>query len=162
MEVELYGNNYPVTTSNFLNNIEKGIYRNISFYKIIYFSQGKVVHSGIYPVGNYNKVDDKILKLSKNFIPLELKLKNEEEPRYNQQIEDPVYIAKLKNLFEKGSLAMVKVRNKNSSSSEFFISTNKLPELDGRYSVFGKVISGLEILNKIDKNDFIYEIKISD
>ena len=103
----------------------------------------------------------RFVKLSKNFIPLELKLKNEEEPRYNQQIEDPVYIAKLKNLFEKGSLAMVKIGKKNSSSTEFFFVTNKFPELDGRYSIFGKIVKGIEVLEKIEKKDLIYEIIIS-
>ena len=53
---------------------------------------------------------------------------------------------------------MVKVNNKRSSSTEFFFSLNNSPELDGRYSVFGRVISGLEILEKIDKNDLIKKI----
>ena len=68
---------------------------------------------------------------------------------------------KLTNIFEKGSLAMVKSGNRNSSSTEFFFVTNKFPELDGRYSIFGKVIKGIEILDKINKQDLIYEIIIS-
>ena len=56
---------------------------------------------------------------------------------------------------------MVKKGEINSSSTEFFFVTNKFPELDGRYSVFGKVVKGIEILDKIDKKDLIFEIIIS-
>ena len=56
---------------------------------------------------------------------------------------------------------MVKSGKSNSSSTEFFFVTNKLPELDGRYSVFGKIVKGIEILDKIEKKDLIYEIMIS-
>ena len=55
---------------------------------------------------------------------------------------------------------MVKSGEKNSSSTEFFFVTNKFPELDGRYSIFGKVVKGIEILQEIDKEDLIYEIII--
>ena len=87
-------------------------------------------------------------------------MKKEIEPKYRYQIEDPRQIIKLANLFEKGSLAMVKSGKRNSSSTEFFFVTNKFPELDGRYSIFGKVINGLEVLDKINKEDLIYEIII--
>ena len=50
---------------------------------------------------------------------------------------------------------MVRINKKRSSSTEFFFSLNSFPELDGRYSIFGKIISGLQILDKIDKNDLI-------
>ena len=56
---------------------------------------------------------------------------------------------------------MVKSGKNYSSSTEFFFVTNKIPSLDGRYSIFGKIIKGLEILEKINKEDFIKEIKIS-
>ena len=56
---------------------------------------------------------------------------------------------------------MVKSGRRNSSSTEFFFVTNKFPELDGRYSVFGKIVKGIEILDKINKEDLIYEIMIS-
>ena len=56
---------------------------------------------------------------------------------------------------------MVKINEKRSSSTEFFFSLNNLPEFDGRYSIFGRVISGLEILDKIDKNDLIKKIEFN-
>ena len=56
---------------------------------------------------------------------------------------------------------MVRSGKNNSSSTEFFFVTDKFPELDGRYSIFGKVTEGIEVLEKINKDDFIYEITIS-
>ena len=56
---------------------------------------------------------------------------------------------------------MVKRGEKNSSSTEFFFVTNKIEELDGRYSVFGKVVKGIDVLKRIDREDFIYDIKMS-
>ena len=63
--------------------------------------------------------------------------------------------------FESGSIAMVKSGRKKSSSTEFFFVTNKIPELDGRYSIFGKIINGLEVLEKLNEEDFIKEVKVS-
>ena len=83
------------------------------------------------------------------------------KPRYNYQIKNPNEIEKLVNTFEAGSIAMVKRSNNKSSSTEFFFVTNKIPELDGRYSIFGKIIKGLDVLEKINKEDFIKEVKIS-
>ena len=160
-EVKLYGKKTPVTVNNFIRNVKKNIYKNERFYKIINFPQVKVIHSGIYPENNYYKKENQNLKELRRNIPLEIKLKKEIEPKYDYQIEDPSEIINLSNFFEKGSLAMVKSGEKNSSSTEFFFVTNKFPELDGRYSIFGKVVKGIEILQKIDKEDLIYEIIIS-
>ena len=77
-----------------------------------------------------------------------------------EHVPDPSEIVNLTHFFEKGSLAMVKNGKKNSSSTEFFFVTNKFPELDGRYSIFGKVVKGIEILDKLEKKDLIYEIVI--
>ncbi len=161
LDVELFGENKPVTVSNFIQNVNKNIYKDKSFYKIINFPQVKVIHSGIYPESNYYKKENQNLNKLRRNIPLEIKLKKEIEPKYNNQIVDPSQITNLTNFFEKGSLAMVKSGERNSSSTEFFFVTNKFPELDGRYSIFGKVIKGTEILQEIDKEDLIYEIIIS-
>ena len=160
-DVELYGENNPVTTNNFIKNIKKNIYKNKSFYKIINFPQVKIIYSGIYSVDNYHKKENQNLNKFRRSIPLEIKFKKEIEPKYSYQVTDPSHIAKLTNVFEKGSIAMVKRDKRNSSSTEFFFVTNKFPELDGRYSIFGKVVKGIEILEKLEKEDLIYEIIIS-
>ena len=93
-------------------------------------------------------------------IPLEIKLNNE-ELIYENSIINPLKIKNLRHKFEKGSISMVKINETRSSSTEFFFSLNSLPEFDGRYSIFGRVISGLEILDKIDKNDLIKKIEFN-
>ena len=55
---------------------------------------------------------------------------------------------------------MVKSGMNKSSSTEFFFVNTKIPELDGRYSIFGKIIKGLDILKKIDKEDYIKAVQI--
>ena len=56
---------------------------------------------------------------------------------------------------------MVKTSKNTSSSTEFFFVTSKIPELDGRYSIFGKIIKGSDVLKKISKDDYIKEVQIS-
>ena len=94
-------------------------------------------------------------------IPLEIKFKEEVKPRYNYQIKNPSETVNLVNTFESGSIAMVKSGKDKSSSTEFFFVTTKIPELDGRYSIFGKIIKGLEVLEKINKEDYIKAVQIS-
>ena len=120
-----------------------------------------MIYSGIYPKNKYYTKENQNLNKPIRNIPLEIKLIKETEPRYRDQIVNPSEIVNLTNLFEKGSLAMVKSGERDSSSTEFFFVTNNLSELDGRYSIFGKVVKGIEILQKIDKEDFIVEIIIS-
>ena len=159
--MQLYGEKKPVTVNNFIQNVRKNIYKNKRFYKIINFPQVQVIHSGIYPENNYYKKENQNLNKLRRNIPLEIKLKKEIEPKYGYQILDPSEIENLTNFFEEGSLAMVKSGERSSSSTEFFLVTNKFPELDGRYSIFGKVVKGIEILQNINKEDLIYEIIIS-
>ena len=160
-EVELFGKDSPVTVSNFIENIDKNIYENQKFYKIINFPQLKFVHSGVNPKNEFYIERNQILKKKNLLIPLEIKFQKEIKPRYNYQIKNPSENENLVNAFERGSIAMVKSGESNSSSTEFFFVTNKIPELDGRYSIFGKVIKGLDVLEKINKEDFIKEVELS-
>ena len=56
---------------------------------------------------------------------------------------------------------MVKIGKNKSSSTEFFFVTSKIPELDGRYSIFGKIIKGLDVLKKINNEDYIKAVQIT-
>ena len=158
-EVKLFGKDNPVTVSNFLENIDNNIYVNQKFYKIINYPQISFIHGG---VNQQNALFiDRNQTLNKKIpsIPFEIKFKKEIKPRYNFQIKNPSEIENLVNTFESGSIAMVK-SGKNNSSTEFFFVTNEIPELDGRYSIFGKVIKGIDVLLKINKEDFIKEVKL--
>jgi len=157
-KIQLFAETHPLTVANFISNIKSNIYINKNFYKIIIYSNNKLIHNGV------NKVND-LEQMNKNdeehmdSIPLEIKISNK-EPVYETSIVNPMEIKNLRHKFEKGSLSMVKINKKRSSSTEFFFTLNNLPELDGRYSIFGKVISGSEILDKIDKKDLIKKIEI--
>jgi len=160
-EVKLFGKDNPVTVSNFLENIENNIYVNQKFYKIIIYPQIKFIHGGVNPKNKlYFERNQKLNKTSPS-IPLEIKFKEESKPRYNYRIKNTNETENLVNTFENGSIAMVKSGNNKSSSTEFFFVTSKIPELDGRYSIFGKIIKGLDVLEKINKEDYIKAVQIS-
>ena len=160
-EVELFGKNNPVTVSNFLENINNNIYVNQKFYKIINYPQISFIHGGVNLQNKFDKQKYQTLNKISPSIPLEIKFKEEIKPRYNYQIKSPYETEKLINTFDRGSIAMVKSDKNNSSSTEFFFVTNKIPELDGRYSIFGKIIKGADVLEKIKKGDYIYGVKLS-
>ena len=50
----------------------------------------------------------------------------------------------------KGVLSMARSQDPNSAGSQFFIMTKEASHLDGDYAAFGKVISGLDVLEKIE------------
>ena len=160
-EVKLFGKDNPVTVSNFLENIENNIYVNQKFYKIINYPQISFIHGGINPKNKFYTERNQTLKKTSLSIPLEIKFKEEIKPRYNYQIKNPEETENLVNSFESGSIAMVKTSNNKSSSTEFFFVTSKIPELDGRYSIFGKIIKGLDVLKKIKKEDYIKAVQIT-
>ena len=159
-DVKLFGKDNPITVSNFLENINNNIYENQKFYKIINYPQLKFIQVGINPENKLYIEQNQILNKMRNSIPLEIKFKEEIQPRYNYQIKNPHEIKNLVNTFESGSVAMIKSNKYNSSSTEFFFVTSKIPELDGRYSIFGRIIKGLDVLKKIKKEDFIKEINL--
>ena len=52
---------------------------------------------------------------------------------------------------EDGILSMARTPDPNSAGSQFFIMLGKAPSLDGQYSIFGKVVEGLDVVHKIEK-----------
>jgi len=160
-EVKLFGKDNPVTVSNFIENIEDNIYVNQKFYKIINFAQIRLIHSGVKPENKLYIEPKQNLNKASSTIPLEIKFKEDIQPRYNYQIKNPNEIRNLVNTFESGSIAMVKSGKNMSSSTEFFFVTGNIPELDGRYSIFGKIIKGLDVLKKINKEDYIKSVQIT-
>ena len=160
-KVELFGKDNPVTVSNFLENIENDIYVNQKFYKIIIYPQIKFIHGGVNPKNKIYFERNQNLNKTSPSIPLEIKFREESKPRYNYQIKNPNENENLVNTFENGSISMVKIGKNKSSSTEFFFVTTKVPELDGRYSIFGKIIKGLDVLKKINKEDYIKAVQIT-
>ncbi len=53
--------------------------------------------------------------------------------------------------FERGTLGMARTMDPNSANSQFFIMFAPAPHLNGQYTVFGKVVSGMEFVDNIKK-----------
>ena len=156
-DVELFGSSNPLTVSNFKKNISENIYSNSKFYKIIKYPNTTIIYGGIHSKNNQKFLSKKTIKT----LPLEISLSIKKDPIYNNEISDPLKFKLLKNKFQKGSISMAKISKTKSSSTEFFISTQNAAVLDGRYSIFGKVINGFETLENLDRNDFLVEIKLN-
>ena len=62
----------------------------------------------------------------------------------------------------KGALAMARTNDPNSATSQFYITLDNTPFLDGSYAVFGKVIQGMEVVEKLKVGDKMKKISISD
>lgn len=54
---------------------------------------------------------------------------------------------------ERGIVSMARAQNPNSADSQFFIMLDDSPHLDGQYTVWGRVISGMEYVDQIKKGD---------
>ncbi len=54
---------------------------------------------------------------------------------------------------ERGTLSMARSSDPNSANSQFFICFESAPHLDRQYTVFGKVIEGMDNVDKITKGD---------
>jgi peptidyl-prolyl cis-trans isomerase B (cyclophilin B) len=74
-------------------------------------------------------------------------------PGYTIQDED----SGKKHLY--GSLGMAKTSEPNSAGSQFYICLDKLPQLDGKYDVFGRVIKGMEVVEKIVVGDKMTKVE---
>ena len=55
--------------------------------------------------------------------------------------------------FDRGIVGMARSQNPNSANSQFFIMLADGHFLNGKYTVFGKVISGMKVVDKIKKGD---------
>ena len=53
--------------------------------------------------------------------------------------------------FVRGVLGMARSRNPNSANSQFFITFDNASHLNGQYTVFGEVVDGMEVVDKIKK-----------
>ena len=63
------------------------------------------------------------------------------------------------NKHERGSLAMAH-RGPNTGGSQFYICYEPQPHLDGMHTVFGKVIEGMDIVDKVNQGDKMNKVSI--
>ena len=159
IKLELYGKSAPITVGNFIDFVEKGAYNRTIFNRVIKKPYPFIIRGG----GNNlivkeNKfIDTKTGKI--RYIPLEIKLKTNSLPTYGKEIEVSNEINEIELKHERYYLSMARSKTLNSASSQFYILLKSFPELDGRFAVFGKVISGMKIIDLIQEDDFIIEAK---
>ena len=72
----------------------------------------------------------------------------------------PAEFNKQKHL--RGSVAMARSQHPDSAGSQFYITFGPQPGLDGQYTVFGHVVSGMEYVDKIKVGDKMKSVKITE
>ena len=62
----------------------------------------------------------------------------------------------------RGTLAMARSQHPDSAGSQFYICYGATPHLDGQYTVFGKVVSGMELVDRIKQGDKMTSVTITE
>lgn len=129
MKAELYPEIAPNTVKNFISLIQKNFYDGLIFHRVI---EGFMIQGGC-PDGN-----------------------GMGGPGYSIKGEFAAngVVNQLKH--SAGVLSMARAMSPNSAGSQFFIMHKNAPHLDGQYAAFGKIIEGMDIVNKIATTDTDY------
>jgi peptidyl-prolyl cis-trans isomerase B (cyclophilin B) len=62
----------------------------------------------------------------------------------------------------RGTLAMARSQDPDSAGSQFYICYGTTPHLDGQYTVFGRVVSGMEHVDRIKQGDKMTSVTITE
>ena len=140
IKLELYPEIAPVTVKNFVKLINENFFEGLIFHRVIcgFMIQG----GGLYPNGAQKKADSIYGEFASNGFENNLK-------------------------HTRGVISMARTMIPDSASSQFFIMHEDAPHLDGQYAAFGKVTSGMDVVDsiaetKVDFSDrplFDYTIK---
>ena len=166
--LELNGKLAPLTASNFLLLVEKGLYQGTIFNRVIrspypFILQGGYKDLAYHLDSNLKSNDESYINkvsLGLTQIPLEIKLKGEDKPRYNKIVSSYEDFNRIELKHRRGSLAMARTQLLDSASIQFYLSLKDLPELDGRYAVFGRVVDGMNVIDSLDEGDLILKMKV--
>ena len=122
MKAELYPEIAPETVKNFVDLASKGFYNGLIFHRVI---PGFMIQGGD-PEGT-----------------------GMGGPGYKIKGEFTANGFRNDLKHTRGVLSMARAMNPNSAGSQFFIMHEDSPHLDGQYAAFGKLIEGLEVVDKI-------------
>jgi cyclophilin family peptidyl-prolyl cis-trans isomerase len=122
--IELYSDDAPDTVENFKKLANSGFYDGLIFHRIV---PGFVIQGG----DPYTKDTSNKDKWGTG------------GPGWNVKAEFN------KNTHSRGILSMARSQDPNSAGSQFFIVLKDTKSLDGKYTVFGKVTSGMDIVDKL-------------
>jgi cyclophilin family peptidyl-prolyl cis-trans isomerase len=130
--VELFENDAPNTVANFISLVEKHFYDGSQFHRVL---PGFMAQGGD-PLSKDPKNDPATIGSG--------------GPGYT--IPDECNLPNHREHF-RGSLSMAHTGEPNSGGSQFFICFVPTEQLDGKYTVFGRVIEGLDVLAKLQRID---------
>ncbi len=129
IKVELFQEDAPITTNNFLDLVNRGFYNGVVFHR---YEPGFCIQGGDPTGTGRGGFIDPATKRERN-IQLEVS-------------------PKLKHS-EAGMIAMARTPDPNSASSQFYFTLGPASFLDGQYAVFGKVTEGLNVVKELRKGD---------
>jgi len=129
MVLDLYENDTPTTVNSFVWLALHHYYDGIAFHRVV---EGFVVQGG----------DPNTLKADSS-------LWGQGGAGYEFGLE----IRKKYKYDAKGVLGMARTQDPNSNGSQFYITLAPTANLDGQYTIFGKVIEGLDVLDKIVRGE---------
>ena len=166
--IALDGEQAPLTAGNFVDLVRRGVYNGTLFHRVVREPVPFVVQGGdpltadpktppnLYGTGNATDPASG----EPRTIPLELKLRQEPQPRYGEVLTTPVVSRQLALVHDRGAVAMARSNDPNSASAQFYIALEALPELDGRYAVFGRVVKGMDVVDRIQQGDRIVRARV--
>ena len=146
MVVEFYPDIAPMHVESFMALINEEYFNGTTFHRVI---PGFMIQGGDPNSRNENRATHGTGGRAGKFFGLG----NEEDPStwlIPQEFSDTSHV--------KGILSMARTNDPNSASSQFFVCHDNANFLDNNYTVFGKVIDGLDIIDEIanvakDQND---------
>ena len=133
VEIELYPDKAPNHVKRFKELADQGKYDNVVFHRVI---DGFMAQSGDVKFGNSSSPDFNISLAGTGGSDL---------PNLKAEFSDIAHT--------RGVLSAARSSDPNSANSQFFICFENAPHLDRQYSVFGKVIKGMEFVDKIKKGE---------
>ncbi|MGF1488926.1 MAG: peptidylprolyl isomerase [Prochloraceae cyanobacterium] len=166
MTVVVDGYSAPVTAGNFVDLVERGFYDGLDFFNV----EGFALQTGN-PEGKEEGFIDPDTG-EYRAIPLEVLVRDEEEPIYGFTLEEiGIYLPDLALPFNAyGAVALARPdTDPNGGSSQFFFfkfDTELTPPgfnlMDGRYAVFGYLVDGRDVLDKLTDGDKIIAATVVD
>ena len=135
--IELYPDISPESVKRFKKLVRSNAYDDIAFHRVI---KGTLVQAGDLEFGKKGSIDYGKIGTGKSGLGT-----------INSEIETPFS-------FDRGSVGLARAQNYNTEDSQFFILLRDEPLYESEYTPIGKVIYGLEALEKIkylDKSQYV-------
>ena len=131
--IELYYDIAPKHVERIKTLTRQGLYDGVAFHRVI---DGFMAQTGDVKFGNFNSKDFNIRRAGMGGSDL---------PDLKEEFNNLPH--------ERGTLSMARSSDPNSANSQFFICLEEASFLDRQYTVFGKVVSGMEFIDKIKKGN---------